>query len=153
MKAQQRGFTIFELLITLAVTATVSSIAVLGLGNIRGSFDKNEARYQLEADLKVLRNSAIESGARSFLIIAAGGASYSAALDYSPYGATPSAEKTLFSRTLPHGVSLSSSATVIVNPKGFTINSSGTISSTSLTLSFHSSPFLSATLYPTGVLA
>lgn len=153
MKVHQSGFTVFELLITLAVTTIVSSIAMLGLSNIRSSFDKNEARYQLEADLKVLRNAAIESGARSFFIIGAGGSSYSAALDYSPYGPTPSNERTLFTRTLPQGISLASGSTVIVNPKGFTIDSSGTISSTSVTLSFRSSTFLSATLYPTGVLA
>jgi prepilin-type N-terminal cleavage/methylation domain-containing protein len=153
MKAHQSGFTIFELLITLAVTAIVSGGAMLGLSNIRSSFDKNEARYQLEADLKVLRNAAIESGARSFLIIGTSGSSYSGALDYSPYAATPSAERTLFSRSLPRGINLSSSATVIVNPKGFTIDTSGAISSTTLTLSFRSSTFLAATLYPTGVLA
>jgi len=153
MRAHQLGFTIFELLITLAVTAVVSSFAMLGLSNIRSSFDKNEARYQLDADLKVLRNAAIESGARSFIIIGAGGSSYSAAVDYSPYGATPSADRTLFTRTLPRGVSLSSSATIIVNPKGFTVDSGGAIASTALTLSFRSSAFLSATLYPTGVLA
>jgi hypothetical protein len=153
MKSKQRGSSVFELLITLAITTIILATGMLGLSATRGSFEKNEARYQLEADLKVIRNSAIESGARAFVTIAVGGRSYSAALDYFPYAATPSAERVLFSRSLPPGITISSGSTVIINSKGFTIDSTGQISSTSISLFSRAVPFLSATIYPTGVLA
>jgi Tfp pilus assembly protein FimT len=153
MQQLQNGSTILEVVITLAITSILGLVAMLGFSTIRSSFEKNESRAQLQADLKVLRNSAIERGARAFLLVNQTGTSYSVAFDYPPYSTTPSAEALLFSRALPRGITLSISAVVIVNSKGFTISSDGAVTTSTITLALHSHPFLSATLYPTGVLA
>jgi type II secretory pathway pseudopilin PulG len=153
MLRAQSGSTIFELIITLAVSSILASVALLGFSAVRSSFEKSESRSQLQADLKVLRNSAIEHGARAFLIVNQTGTSYSAALDYAPYSASPVAERILFSRPLPSGITLSVPSGILVNSKGFTISNDGSITTSTITLSLHSQLFVSATLYPTGVLA
>jgi hypothetical protein len=153
MRCAQVGSTIFELLITLAVTGIMASVAMLGFSTVRSSFDKSESKYQLQADLKLLRNAALELGAHAFLVINQTGSSYSVAIDYAPYAVPPNAERILFSRPLPSGITLSVSRRVMVNSKGFTIEDDGTITTSIVTLALRSQPFLSATLYPTGVLA
>lgn len=152
MQRAQRGSTIFELLITLAVSGIMASVALLGFGSVRSSFDKSESKYQLQADLKLLRNAALELGARTFLVVNQTGTSYSVAIDYAPYAAAPIAERILFSRPLPSGVTLSLSKRVMVNSKGFTIEDDGTITTSIITLALRTQSFFSATLYPTGVL-
>lgn len=144
------GFSPLELLVTMGIFTILSLMAATSLPVMKQSFDRKNARQQLEFDLRRAKNEAVSAGARGSLIFAADGKSYSFGIDISPYNNPAAADSVMFIRTLPTGITMTSNQAVLFNSRGYLIDINGALSTTTLILKENGTAFQSASVYPTG---
>jgi Tfp pilus assembly protein FimT len=148
-----RGFSTSELLVVMALFSIMGGIGLLSFREFQGSFRKSDARNQFEADVRRARNDAVATGGRTIVAIANDGRSYSVGRDLLPYSEPASADQRVFLRALPDGITLSSNRTIIFNPRGYVISSSGDYSTATVTFSVDGSAYFIGNLYSTGTLS
>ena len=133
MKRSSRGFSILEVLITVAVVAILASIAVPKLVSQRHNARLKDAVSMIRQDLEMARSWAIRENAFVPVIISADGYTYSVFIDN---GSGVSAENwlpdgdetTLCNRTLPEGIRIDLTQTTLTdhrtrfNGKGYSTN-------------------------------
>jgi len=130
---RSRGFSILEVLITVAVVAILASIAVPKLVSQRHNARLKDAVSMIRQDLEMARSWAIRENAFVPVIISADGYTYSVFIDN---GSGVSAENwlhdgdetTLCNRTLPEGIRIDLTQTTLTdhrtrfNGKGYSTN-------------------------------
>ena len=84
--------------------------------------------------------------------IESGGGAYNFGFDNVPFNDPASADSGIFRRVLPTNVTLSSTADIIFDSRGYLVDVDGDLTSATLTISFDSSSFCSGTLEATGNL-
>ena len=144
---------IIELLVTVAVIGILCRIMTLSFVDFKESFSQNNSRFQLDADLRRLRNEAVAAGARGVLTVSADGSSYSLGLDYTPFATTAASDKVFFTRKLPKNISLVTSRTIMFDTRGYVSTETGATTTVVVTLRHLADSYFSATLYSTGALS
>lgn len=150
-KLDERGFTLPELVVVVGVIGIVVGAFVLSFIGFKDSFNRTQAKYQFESDIRRARNEAVSAGGRAIVRIASPYRSYSIGIDYYPFSGTNTADKTLFSRTLPDGMTVTSSQPLIFDSRGYLVDSSGSPASSTVRMSSKTEAnFFQATVYSTG---
>lgn len=144
---------IIELLVTVAVIGILCRIMTLSFVDFKESFSQNNSRFQLDADLRRLRNEAVAAGARGVLTVSNDGSSYSLGLDYTPFATAAASDKVIFTRKLPKNVTLVTSRTILFDTRGYVSTESGATTTVVVTLKHFTNSYFSATLYSTGALS
>ena len=130
---RSRGFSILEVLITVAVVAILASIAVPKLVSQRHNARLKDAVSMIRQDLEMARSWAIRENAFVPVIISSDGYTYSVFIDNgSGMGAEnwlqDADETTLCNRTLPEGIRIDLTQTTLIdhrtrfNGKGYSTN-------------------------------
>ena len=135
-RGSQRGFSVLELLVAMAITAILSFVALPKLATLSESFNRVNAKSYLLQDIKRAQAETITQGCRGIIVVSAGGDSYSFGCDYLAYdaSASPQPDKVFFVRNLPNKVTLSTSGNIILNSRGQTVDKDFILSSVTLTL-------------------
>jgi prepilin-type N-terminal cleavage/methylation domain-containing protein len=152
MKNQQ-GMSIIELLVTVAVIGILCRIMTLSFVDFRESFSQNNSRFQLDADLRRLRNEAVAAGGRGVLTVSPDGTSYSLGLDYAPFATTAAPDRVIFTRKLPRNITLVTSRTILFDTRGYVSTEGGATTTVVVILKHFTNSYFSATLYSTGALS
>ena len=115
-------------------------------------FEKRNAKEQVQGDLTRAKNQAIEAGARGVLSLSSDGTVYSFGLDYLPLSTAspPAVDEVVYTRNLPTRVTVTTSQDLLYNTRGMVVNSSGALTTTTVTLQYRSETFMTITVYPTG---
>lgn len=151
-KIQESGFSLLEILTALAITSILALTAVLNIPDVLESFKRSEARQQLFYDIQRARVEATSVGARVVMRINGSGTSYAMGVDNYPYSSGLIMDSQLFLRELPNRIVISQSQTLAFDPRGYLIDSTGDLSTATLTLQSNGITFYSANVYPTGYI-
>ena len=146
------GMTLIELLVVLVLLVIMTATMIGGLAEWRASLNRREVRSILAFDVKRMRSEAAGRGSRIILSIAASGTEYDIGVDYAPFSDPPAGDELLYKRVLPANITAFSAQTIMFDPRGFQIDSSGEPASSSVTFSEHSVQFCSTQIYPTGYM-
>jgi len=132
----QRGFTLANLLVTISILAISTAAALPQVSRLRATFNRMNAEAYLTQDLKRAQAESITQGCRGIFIIAPDGRSYSFGCDYLVYDTTvpPQPDNVTLRRKLPDNFLIQASQPIIFNSKGQTVDASGIISNTTITL-------------------
>ena len=153
----QRGVTIFELMMSIIVTAIIAYVAIPRFDELNVSMERMNVRKTLLLDLRRAQAETVTHGCRGIFTIAASQKSYSFGCDYLAYDPTvpPSPDMIIYNRTLPNHFYISSDDTIIFNSKGQITDELGFIDSRTVTLSDTSTgvvtPFATGTILGTGL--
>jgi len=147
------GMTLLELLVAMGLFSVLAFAGAVQFGELMGSFNRNNARHELEFDVSRIRSEAGAEGTRVVLVIGADRSSYSVGFDRLPYASPPVIEVPLFRRNLPNDVTVAATQPLIFDSRGYVINEAGQLTNTVLTLSYQGTSYLTATVYPTGHVA
>lgn len=147
------GMTLLELLVAMGLFSVLAFAGALQFGELMGSFNRNNARHDLEFDVSRIRSEAGAEGTRVVLVIGADRSFYSVGFDRLPYASPPVIEVPLFRRNLPNDVTVTATQPLIFDSRGYVINEGGQLTNTVLTLAYQGANYLTATVYPTGHVA
>lgn len=153
----ERGFTLTEMLAGISIFTIVCAMAMPHLSSLSKSFESINARSYVIQDLKRAQAETITQGCRGIFKIATDGKSYTFGCDFLPYDTSvnPSADGMSFRRNMPTTVSVGSSAPVILNSRGQTVDIDNVLVNITLTLRSHTTTpptvMASGTLLATGV--
>jgi prepilin-type N-terminal cleavage/methylation domain-containing protein len=158
--SHQGGFTLFELIVTLAFVAILGSFASPHFSTLHVTFDRMNAQSFLIQDLKRAQAEAITLGCRGILSINNYNTGYSFGCDFLPYddASPPKSDVVSFARNLPVGLKIYSDAPIIFNSRGQAVDVEGNMSNISIQLTdlkadLGSSVFAAGTLLGTGVFS
>ena len=148
----ERGVTLMDFLVTLSIFLILTSVGVTHLPEFIESFEKKNAKEQVQGDLTLAKVKAVNEGARAILSISSDGSVYTLGLDYLPLStdSPPAVDEVVFTRALPRRVSVSVDQTLIYNTRGMVVDESSDLTTTTLTLNYRDTAFMTLTIYPTG---
>ena len=146
----ERGFTLLEALVTLSIVSILASIGILNSKELTDSLHKGDARQQLEFDLRRARNDTMNEGCRGIMTVASDSKSYTFGFDYPPYSSPAVIEKIIFIRKLPRDVTITTSATAIIDARGQSIDVNGNLTSVTVTITPRGKTGTVGTIYPIG---
>ncbi|MCB0336432.1 MAG: type II secretion system protein [Bdellovibrionales bacterium] len=146
----ENGFGLIELLVVLIITALLAVVAVPDLFMMLSSHRRAFARTQFEQDLNRAIINATKYGARAILTPVNSGAGYEVGIDRAPFSASGTADATIFSGEFPSGVTFSSLDTLIVDPRGFVIDTLGNLNTVTYSLQHNGDAFLEVKVYAPG---
>lgn len=149
-----RGFTLIELLIVVVMTSVLARIAYPSFAELRRSFVRNSMKQQLESDVHRVRTEAMRQGVRALLSTSGDGSSYSIGFDYAPYSSPVAidAGSVIVTRRVANGFSLTVSQPLMFDSRGYGVDADGAPDVATYSLSDGTETFLSATVYPTGLI-
>ena len=145
------GISVIEVLVTLMIFSLISLIAVPGFAELQNSFNRNNAKKQLEFHVKRARTESITKGTRGILSTTSGG--YSFGFDYLPYSDPPIADEVLFSATLPHDITIFVNDNIIFDSRGTLVDMDGLPNFLDITLNQYNKKFCIGKLLTTGILS
>jgi prepilin-type N-terminal cleavage/methylation domain-containing protein len=154
---KQKGFSLLELLVVIVILAIISAGSISQLGELGSSFNRWNSRTYIVQDLRYAQTKAISEGCRAIFQIADDAKSYSFGCDYLPYdySAPYNNDTTFFTRLLPGSIEINSDATIIFNPKGQIINSTGDLDTREVNMTYYDGEeektFITANILATGV--
>lgn len=150
--SNNRGTTIFDVLITIALVSSIAAIAIPNGSKIQDSFNRATALAQVHTDLRRARAEAVAAGARTVLSISVAQNSYDVGLDFAPYTTPPVIETRRFGGALPTGITIQTSADIIFDPRGYLVDDSGDPTQIDLTFLEDGTSYKVGTLYAAGYL-
>ena len=149
----ETGSSLIEMLTTVCLIGILVQFMAVSFVDFKESFAQSNARYQLDADLRRLRNEAVAAGAQASIVFNSAGNSYSAGLDYYPFNSNNTPDSTLFTRTFDSRISVTTSRTIVFSSRGYVSDGAGNMTTVAIALRYGSQTYYSATLYATGALA
>ena len=149
---QEVGATLLDLIVGILIMGILILIVVLNLETIDDSYRRRQAKLELEYDLRRAQSAAIREGGRAILTLNSGGTGYTFGVDKVPYSGSGIPDSTLFSRTISNGVTVSSSETLIFDPRGFVVDLNGDYNSLNLTCELDGVSYTVGTVYSTGMM-
>lgn len=155
-RVSNAGFTLAELLMTMALFATISLIAAPRVSELLESFSRSNAEMQVLQDMRLMQATTVEQGCQGIVSIAADGKSYSYGCDYVPFSAVspPVWDSVRFTHSLPPKVTVATNGQIIFNSRGQAVEESGALATRTISLSLnkYGAPvvFNIGTLRPTG---
>lgn len=150
--ASEAGHTLLELLIVFVLFGVLSESAVHGVVSLQKSIQRNTARQQVEFALRRARSEALANGSRAIVTVATDGNSFSIGLDAYPYSSTFAPDSTIFNARLPDGIALTTNHTIVFSSSGSLIDSNGSLTTITASLTDSDATFLSGTIYPIGTI-
>lgn len=153
------GFTIIELLISMAVLVILAATSISHYQDLAGSFSRWNTRTYIIQDLRYAQAKSISEGCRMVINIFDDASGYEVGCDYLNYDTTAPVDidNVFFSRVLPAGVTISTDSTMIFNPKGQIINPNGQLSTRTLSMTFTegetSGNFMTISIVATGAFS
>ena len=157
LKTNEGGVTLFELLISMTMILIIGNSAIGQVAKTSKIYNQWNARSILLRDIRFAQSKSITQGCRGVFKITSGGESYSFGCDYLDYDTSNpiDADVSFLFRELPRNISISGSNTIIFNNTCQNIDSTGNLTTGSLTLTDNGggeiNNFASATIYSTGV--
>jgi len=103
-KKNRGGFTLLEMMVTLAVVGIMAAIAVPSMAKIIPRIKLRSAASQLASDLQVARYRGISGNFRTQIVFDTGASTYTRNLDTNRNGAFEAGEADIVNRTMPSGV-------------------------------------------------
>jgi prepilin-type N-terminal cleavage/methylation domain-containing protein len=150
---RQQGFTIAEVIVTVAILSLVLGMGLPQLGKWRDSFDRHTARQQVEFDLKRAKAESASNGSRGIFVVDDDLSTYTFGVDLLPYNDPPEFDRAVFSRNLPGSITFSAVATPIVfSPRGYLVDEFDNLTTQFYGLSQHDEVFCTATVYAVGTV-
>lgn len=148
-----QGFTLYEVLMVLVITAVLGAIAVPQLAELNRPMYRMNARSGVIQDMKRAQAESITKGCRGILKFFNDGRNYSFGCDFLPYDVAipPSADNITFSREFPGLIKATAENTMIFNSHGQSVDADGIISNAQVVLSDQGYAFSNGILYGTGL--
>lgn len=151
-RSPDNGYSLVELMVALSLSGIVAGIFSLQLDTFYWNSQESRVTETFRADVRRSQAEAQAQGGRVIIASANSGNSYTIGLDLSPYDSTGIADSTINTRDLPNGFVLNLGAGLIFDPRGFVINASGAVTTTSITLQRNGATVLSTAINPAGVM-
>ena len=152
MISKEDGFSITELLVVFLIGGILAATAVPSYFSFRGSIARSTAVNQLEVDFRRAKVEARKTGSRVILSVGVGGKSYTFGTDSAPYNDPVASDATLFSTDLPSGVTLEVDDTIIFDPRGRLIDSTGALNQRGTVLKQDGTTFAQHSIYASGFI-
>jgi len=148
----ESAFSVFEMLIVIALLSILTAVGVVNYSEFRNSFDRSNSIKQLEFDIRRAKTLAVKEGTRGILAMVDGGSSYTFGYDYLPFTAPAVADTQTFRQSLPSSVTVSFETPLIFDSRGYLIGEYGSLKSQKVTLSQNGSTFSVMEVFPTGAI-
>ena len=153
-KEHLRGFTIIELLSSLAIFFIIMSIGAPQVRQILHSIDRATAIKQVEFDLRRVRSEALAQGVRFIVLWNNDGHTFTAGADYVPYNDPASYDEMFFSSTIQSPISLIPSPPLMIfDSRGFLVDDTGNLINATIGFYYNGSQYGASTLSATGELS
>ena len=150
----ERGFSLLELLATIAIFSIISAIAFIGMTPVFDSFNLQGAREQFDFDVRRSQSEALREGARGVLVLSVDGRGYSFGFDYPPYNNPAVYEKHKFTRVLPWDMTITGSRSAIIfDSRGRIIDELEVLTTITFNFTQHGEIAMQGTLYPSGAIS
>lgn len=146
------GFTILEMMVSIAILAIMSAIAVVSHQGMDRSFQRSNARQEFEFALRRAQVEATGEGTRVVFNAPAGGTFYRFGFDYLPYNSPPAMDGTVATINLPDTITIVFDAPLILDSRGYLIDADGLLVERTVRLLQDGVQFAQATVFPTGVV-
>jgi type II secretory pathway pseudopilin PulG len=150
--ADETGNSLLEIVVTLLIFALVSVIAVPHLSQTKASFDRLQAKQQLEYWIERAQSISQSRSVRSLVIFSADGSSLTLGTDEIPYNNPVREDTALFVGELPDNITVETSGNLVFDSRGFLVNESGGLSQSKIALNYAGENFCTAVVYPLGKL-
>jgi len=148
----EAAFSVFEMLIVIALLSILTAVGVVNYSEFRNSFDRSNSVKQVEFDIRRAKALAVKEGTRGILATTNGGSSYTFGYDYLPFSSPPVAGTQTFLQNLPSSVTVSFEAPLIFDSRGYLIGEFGSLQSQKVELSQNGSTFSVMEVFPTGAI-
>ncbi len=152
-----KGFTLIEVMISLAILGILAAASLSGTRETKASFDRFNARTQLFEDIKLAQAYSASQGCRGIMTLDPDGKGYNFGCDFLGYdtAAVPTPDSVTFQREVPGDISVTASAQIIFNSRGQTVDENFIISNVNFTLTGEidgaSTDFATGMLLGTGI--
>lgn len=151
-RSANKGYSLVELMVALSLSGIVAGIFSLQLDTFYWNSQESRVTETFRADVRRSQAEAQAQGGRIIIAAANSGNSYSIGLDLSPYDSTGIADSTINTRDLPDGFVINVGSGLIFDPRGFVIDATGALTTTSITLQRNGVTFLATGINPAGVM-
>ncbi len=148
---RESGYTLFELMLSFLITATLSYSTLLTLPKVRDSFMRSSGKETLESILLKAKSKTLYLGGHGFLSASLDGTALSYGIDYPPYNVPAQEDSLVFVDNLPNGVTISTASQIIFSSQGFLTDSNGVFTQVDYTLAYKEQPYCVGTVYSLGV--
>ena len=138
------------MLVSISLGFLLIGLGVAYVPELMHSLQRSRVRNQLEFDILRARNESMAKGTRGVFLISPDGQSYLFGFDHLPYNLNPSIEEMLFIRYLDSEFTATSSRDLIFNAFGRTIDQTGQLTTTVVSLRDRGDVFSIATVSPIG---
>ncbi|NMC64512.1 MAG: hypothetical protein GYA55_15205 [SAR324 cluster bacterium] len=149
---KESAFTLIEMLVTVLLLFVLAYTASSNVPELIQSFGRKNAKQEIDSDLRRARSEATKEGTRVVFEFINGGASYRVGFDYLPYSNPAVADKYIFQQNLSNDVTVSTSAPVIFDSRGYLIDASGDPTTVDIELRQDGAVFKTGTIFATGLL-
>ena len=146
------GFTLIEVIVALAIISVLLLTAAVQTPELIDSFQRKNARQTFDADIRRARAEATKEGTRCVVQFLAGGAQYRIGFDRLPYSNTAVPETVLVLRNLPDDITASSGTPIIFDSRGYLITPEGQPAQTAVVLRQRGEPFVTGSIFATGLV-
>lgn len=153
LRRDQQGAGILDVVVTMVIFFAAIAIALPDQGGLRDSLNRGIAVKQFQADIRRARSEAVSAGARSVIEISPDGTTYEVGLDYLPYSNPPASDVRSYRVILPLGITLTSTATITFDPRGYSIDgTTGDSAQVNALLQEDGSTYATGTIFAAGFI-
>ena len=150
--AKQKGFSLYELLGVMTLIGILSATGLQQYAITLQSFTKMGAIQQFKTDVRRAKLESLAQGGHGVLSESDGNHGYAMGIDYLPYGVSPTIEKQLFVTSFSEHITISLSASLIFDSRGFLIDSTGVPTTAAFSLSYDETEYCTGDIYSSGIV-
>jgi len=148
----ESAFSIFEVMVVIALLAILTAVGVLNYSEFKDSFDRSNSLKQIEFDIRRAKAFAVKEGTRGILAPLNNGSSYSFGYDYLPFTVPAVADNQIFLQNLPGKVTVDFDSPLIFDSRGYLIDDFGALVTQKIELSQNGIQFAALEIFPTGAI-
>jgi len=147
----EEGFSALELIVVLSLSALLLGSFAPHSTGITGAFDRGSALKQFDADLRRARANAVAEGVRAVIKMRDARDGYQVGFDYPPYNDPIAIDELSFEGPLPNNITIFSDD-IVFDPRGYSVDETGSLRTTVITLKHKGNAYSAGTLSPAGFL-
>ena len=145
------GFSLIELMVALGLMGILAAIFSLNFDTIYQNSTQSRVEDVLKADIRRAQAEAQSQGGR-VIVATTDSSHYTIGVDLFPYSNAGVADTILKTRSLSNGITVNVGGSIIFDPRGFVIDTAGTLTTASVTLQHSGATYFSKTLNQAGVM-
>ena len=146
------GFSVVDLLVTLAITALFAIIAIPQYRAVAAAFARDGAVQQIEYDIRRAKAEAVSRSVHGVIEVSTDGETCTVGVDLVPFASPPEIDEVISEGTMPSTTSIETADNrLIFDSRGFLIDDTGAPITGTINFNQDDQLYAVGTIYSTGV--